>query len=383
LLTSRDPAMLVFMLATPVLLILILGSVLAGNFNGNKAVSSIRVLYSVSGDEAAKEHWESWIGQAASEAVGETGGGSGVGKGIIFEKAESGEQDAIRAVREGEYIGYAAIGGEGIRYYGNERIGAENAIVQGLLSAYAENRKLALVWPEAEASGVETGTGTGASSTAEYTQTRMLQAPPMPSAIDYYAIAVTTMIIMYISMTAGQLIDNERVRRTANRLLVAPVSKAEIFAGKVMGSLLVNVMFIIVVVLLSKFMYGANWGDNPVMVLLVLLSQIVFAISLGLGMSYMLGTKASGAVIMTIVQLAAFFGGSYFQYEDNGDFLSHLTKFSPLDWTNDALLSIIYGGGESPIAGMAPEYGAICLNIGFSVLFLAASIGIMRRKEGL
>ncbi|OUS76476.1 hypothetical protein B1748_12420 [Paenibacillus sp. MY03] len=381
LMTSRDPAMLIFMLATPVLLILILGSVLSGNFNGKEAVGTVRVLYSASGDEAVKEHWESWIGRSIDETDGLEGTERGdrgiIVKGIAFDEAKMGEQAAIDEVKNGDYIGYATIGDEGIRYYGNDRIGAENAIVQGLLLAYADHRKLSLVFPEAA------GAAEGAASSGEHFETRKLQAPPKPNAIDYYSVAVTTMIIMYISMTAGLLIENERVRHTANRLLVAPVTKAEIFAGKITGSLLLHLFFVILIVLLSKYMYGADWGDNPVMVLLVLASQIVFAISLGLGSSYMLGSKASGAVIMTIIQLAALFGGSYFQNVDNGDSFSKLTRFSPLDWTNDGLLSVIYGGVESPIGGMSAEYAAILLNMGFSVLFLAAAIGIMRRKEGL
>ncbi|WP_461671186.1 ABC transporter permease, partial [Mycobacterium tuberculosis] len=153
---------------------------------------------------------------------------------------------------------------------------------------------------------------------------RPLQAPLKPDAIDYYAVAVTTMIIMYSAATAGLLFENERVRHTANRLLVAPVAKAEIFAGKILGSLLINSVFTLVVVLISKYMFGANWGNAGAlgMSLLVLLSQIIFALSLGLGASYLFKGKAAGAVIMTIIQVAALFGGSYYQVEDNGDFVS-------------------------------------------------------------
>jgi ABC-2 type transport system permease protein len=357
--------MLIFMLATPVLLMLILGTVLSGNFNGSKAVDDIRVIYSANGigDSAELDRLKQWFD-------------NGTGEEVKLEETTLGEADALRAVENGTYSGYVSLGEDGIDYYGNSRTGVENGIIHGLLAAYAEHRKLNLVIPE----GVS---AEGSPIAGNHMKGRALQAPLKPDAIDYYAVAVTTMMIMYSAATAGLLFENERVRHTANRLLVAPVTKAEIFAGKILGSLWINSLFIIVIVLISKFMYGANWGNAGAMgmSLLVLLSQIVFAISLGLGASYLFKGKAAGAVVMTFIQLAAFFGGSYYQVEDNGDFVSLLARFSPLDWTNDAIIAIIYGGGAG--SGLSAAAEAILLNVGFSVLFLAISILLMRRKEGL
>lgn len=408
--TSQNAAMLIFMLATPVLLMLILGTVLSGNFNGSKAVDGIRVIYSAAEDGseslAEVERLRAWLGDRAKEMV-------------MLEEAKSGEMDALRAVGNGEYAGYVSFGEKGIRYDGNARAGVENGIVQGLLSAYAEQRKLRLAFPDGvsaegawtgespvkeseqksssgedpvQENGVQTPSDAGKQVAATSPQgalepgvhikDRPLQAPLKPDAIDYYAIAVTTMIIMYSAATAGLLFENERVRHTANRLLVAPVTRAEIFAGKIGGSVVINSLFTLVVVLISKYMFGANWGDAGAMgiSLLVLFSQIVFAISLGLGLSYLFKGKAAGAVIMTIIQLAALFGGSYYQVEDNGDFVSVLSRFSPLDWTNDAIIAVIYGGSGN---GLPAAAEAIVLNVGFSVLLLAAAILLMRRKEGL
>ncbi len=364
--TSQNAAMLIFMLATPVLLMLILGTVLSGNFNGSKAVEGIRVIYSVDVD--------GYGGQEESERLKQWLDGRSEGM-VMLEEAKSGERDALRAVGDGEYAGHVSFCEKSIRYEGNSRAGVENGIVQGLLSAYAEHRKLEHAFPD----GL---TAEGPPVATSHVKERALQAPLKPNAIDYYAVAVTTMIIMYSAATAGLLFENERVRHTANRLLVAPVTKAEIFAGKIAGSLLINSLFTLVVVLISKYMYGANWGDAGAMgmSLLVLFSQILFAISLGLGASYLFKGKAAGAVIMTIIQLAALFGGSYYQVEDNGDFVSMLSRFSPLDWTNDAIITVIYGGAGK---GLSAAAEAIVLNAGFSVLFLAIAILLMRRKEGL
>ncbi|MCR2808028.1 ABC transporter permease [Paenibacillus soyae] len=355
----RDPKMLVFLLATPILLMLILGTALSGAFQGSAAVGDIRVLYGAS-DGAAGARFEQWLGESSSV------------EGIVFEKSEKEEDAAVQDVKNGLYTGYVALESGGVTYYGSSRSVMENGIVQGMLTSFAERFKLETAIPDAaQAEGSAAGAG--------IVKETSLQGPKRPGAMDYFAIAVTTMCIMYGAASAGQLIDMERIRNTASRLLASPVTKAEIFAGKIIGTLLLNAITIAIVVLISRYMYGANWGSNWGAVAIVLMSQITFALSLGLGISYLVKGKAAGIIIMTIIQLAALFGGSYWQIEDNGDFVSKLSGYSPITWTNEALLGVIYGGGE----GLMPASVAVLLNMGLSVVMLAAAAWIMRRRVGL
>ncbi|RIX51479.1 ABC transporter permease [Paenibacillus nanensis] len=360
MLVSRDVKMLLFMLATPVLLMLILGTVLSNAFSGSQAAGDIRVLYisesGVTADELA----------AQAEA-----------KGVILEQASSGMEESLREVQDGSYTGFMMIKEAGIHYYGNSRSKLENGIVNGLLTGIAERSKLEATLTELPNEG---GAAAAAGGNAGLVKETLLEGSPRPGAMDYFAIAVTTMSIFYYAATAGQLIDNERVRNTAARLLAAPVSKYEIFTGKVIGNVVLNTLFVAVVVFISKYMYDANWGSNMGLVFLVLISLIVFTISMGLAISYLIKGKAAGAVIMIIIQLACLFGGSYFQVVDNGDFISVMSRYSPLTWSNEALVGIIYGNDSGELFAASE---AILLNIGISAALLAASIFIMRRREGL
>src|SRR5690606_14512564 len=109
-----------------------------------------------------------------------------------------------------------------------------------------------------------------------------------PGGLDYFAVAVTTMIILYSALTAAQLIENERSRHTDIRLLASPVTKGEIFAGKIIGTLVINAIFVAIIIGISKWMYQADWGSHLWLVYLVLLTEIVLALSLGLGVGYCL-----------------------------------------------------------------------------------------------
>ena len=53
-----------------------------------------------------------------------------------------------------------------------------------------------------------------------------------PCSMDYYAVVMTTMIALYAAMGASSLIRGERIRKTGDRLIAAPISKAEIFIEK-------------------------------------------------------------------------------------------------------------------------------------------------------
>ncbi|MEC0206820.1 ABC transporter permease [Paenibacillus lautus] len=358
----REVRMLVFMLATPVLLILILGTALSNAFNGTTAIGDIRVLYHNSGAEPAlMEQWETFMQESERSS------------GMMFEQAKEG-MDGGQEVRNNRYTGYVEIGANGISYEGNSRSSIENGIVQGMLSAFTDRYRLSA---EAEKMDPEYENKLLVNDGESYVVESSIQGARQPGSLDYFAIAVTTMIILYSALTAGGLIDSERKRNTAQRLLASPVTKAEIFAGKILGTLLINAVFVIIVVLISKYMFNAYWGENPVMVFLVLLTEILFAISLGLGISYVLKGNAAGAVIMVIIQLAAFFGGGYTPVASTTGFMREAATYSPLHWSNEALLQLIYSGNGS--AAM----NAMMLNVGFSILLLAVAMISMRRREGL
>ena len=94
---------------------------------------------------------------------------------------------------------------------------------------------------------------------------------------------MTTMIALYAAMGASSLIREERIRKTGDRLIAAPISKAEIFVGKILGSLVANALCILLVMLFSKFVFQANWGDHLGIIFIILLTQVFLAISFGLG----------------------------------------------------------------------------------------------------
>src|SRR5699024_4949347 len=199
-----------------------------------------------------------------------------------------------------------------------------------------------------------------------------------PDSMEYYAIVMTTMIALYAAMSASVLISGERIRNTASRLMVAPIRKSDIFTGKVLGSVVINMLCIVVVVIFSKLAFQANWGDHWELVFLVLLTEVMLAVSFGVGLSFLIKSPAGPRmVIMVVIQLASFFGGAYFPIEESSGILGVITNLSPLTLENQAMFKMIYANDLSSVMP------AIGMNIGIAILFLLISTVLLRRREGL
>ncbi|XID94880.1 ABC transporter permease [Paenibacillaceae bacterium WGS1546] len=356
----RDIRMLVFMVGTPLLFILILGTVFTNAFGGSAKVGEIRVLFvNESRDAGLNESWSRFV-----QEMKQTG--------VSLEETEDSASGKL-AVSRGQYAGLVEIADDRIAFHGNSRDPAEGYLANRLLATFADRYKL-----EKGAAGMALSVTEPAASDQDMAVIETsLDGASQPGAMDYYAVAVTTMIILYSSLSAGLLMDKERKGKTSVRLLAAPVTKAEIFAGKIIGTMALNVLFIGIIVLISKMMFGVNWGDRPGLVFLVLISEIAFALSLGLGLSYVLKGEASNVVLMIIIQFAAFFGGSYFPVEQDGGFMSAVASYSPLQWSNDAILRIIYSDDG------AAALQAMLLNGGTAIFMLLLAGVMMRKREGL
>jgi len=363
--TLREPRTLLFMLAFPVVLMLILGTALSNVFSNVTPVDNIRLLYSnESGQPQLAQYWESF-----SQEMGR--------QGIEIAPIANG-QDGREQVREGRYTAYAELKADGIQLYGSSKQSIESNIAQGMLTAFADRYNLAAAALRTDPSKAEAIlANAGAVTGGEFIRETSLNPDRSPGSIDYYAIAMTTMIALYAAISGSLLFRGERTRHTAIRLMAAPIGKGELFAGKVIGCTLINFLSVIIVVLFSKFVYQADWGSHYGIVFLVLGTEVVLAVSLGLGVGYLVKGESPNAVIMIFTQIASFVGGAYFPIATFGNFMGFVTYLSPLRWANTALISAIY------MDDMSAAWRAIGLNIGVAAAFLLFSIVIMRKREAL
>lgn len=359
----RDKRTFLFMLAFPIVLMLILGSTLSNAFSTTTTVGDLRLL--VRDESASPQLATAWSGFAA--AIGQ--------EGVQIAQAEAGT-DGREEVRTDRYTAYAELGDNGIQFYGSSRNTIESNILQGMLTAFADRYSLAVAAFQetpAAAAAIVASAGQG----GDFIRETSLNPNKQPDSIDYYAMAMTTMIALYSVISASSLFRKERSRNTAIRLMAAPVGKGEIFIGKIIGCTFINMLCVAAVVLFSRFAFQADWGSHYGMVFLVLLTEVVLAVSLGLGVSFLVKGDGARPIVMIFTQVASFIGGAYFPLGDTEGFMSLLANLSPLRWANTALTQIIYSDQ------LAAAWPAIGLNVGVAAMFLIIATISIRRREAL
>lgn len=363
----RDRRTLMFMLAFPIVLMLILGLALTNAFISSVNLGEMKVLVKNSSHGGP-------LAEAFTTFTEELKKSD-----IHFETLKKGV-NGLEEIRQNRYDGYMELTDSGISLYSNNLSAIEGNVIEGMLKAFTDKYNAVSAVAKVEPAKVNQLFVPDASASGSYIKETSVVADRQPGSMDYYAVAMSVMVGLWGAMSAGRLIRSEIVQGTAPRLVTSPVRRSELFAGKVLGSIVQNFLCVLVVVLFSKFAFGSYWGEHLGFALIILLSEVIMSVSLGLGVSYLFKGKASAGILMLFVQLASFFGGAYFPVSDSGTGVaSYLVHLSPIRWSNQALSELIYGHGQI----FSAAWPAISLNIGLAVLLLAVSAVSMRRKEGL
>ena len=178
------------------------------------------------------------------------------------------------------------------------------------------------------------------------------------------------MFVMLIALTYGAAsISAERISGNLRRLATAPVSRAEIVAGKIGGRFVVSffqITILVIVGLIAHWTLGVFIGDHPVQMWLILLLFAAAIAPLGVAIGGWIqdpDRAASTGVILTMVMAA--FGGCWWPLEVVSKPLKTLALAFPTGWAMRTLHGVISFGqtlGEMGtnlmvLAGFAVVFG--------------------------
>ena len=162
----------------------------------------------------------------------------------------------------------------------------------------------------------------------------------------YYTFAELVLIILYISQITSVSAYNERIENTLSRLKISKSSDFNIILSKITLGIIVGIIQIIIVYFVSTVFLNINWGENLVMMLMVLISLITFSSILGVAISFMFkDNKAASSVINTLLIVLGFLGGAYVPISliRANEVTNILCQMTPTYWANISLLSLSSG----------------------------------------
>lgn len=158
--------------------------------------------------------------------------------------------------------------------------------------------------------------------------------------------AVPGILVMFTLLvlltSSGTTLVQERTAGLLRRLASAPISRAELIAGKWHGRMILSVIQVSVALLFGTFLFQMDWGPNLGMVIAVLAAWGGFCASAGLWLGTVASTQAqAGGLGVLAANVLAALGGCWWPIEVTPEWMQFVQKLTPTGWTMDALHKLI------------------------------------------
>lgn len=179
---------------------------------------------------------------------------------------------------------------------------------------------------------------------------------------------IVVMTVLFTSLFYGIYIIWDRKLDFLKEVLVAPVSRASVFAGKMLGGATDAMVQVIFLLIIGLFI---NIPLTPLIVIkafLMLLLISVAMVSIGLVIGSNLQSPEGFSLVINFVMWPMFFfSGALFPVSNLAPWLSAATYINPLTYGVDALRGIILGINQFPIyydVGIMLVFSAIMMGVG-------------------
>jgi ABC-2 type transport system permease protein len=177
--------------------------------------------------------------------------------------------------------------------------------------------------------------------------------------------------VFFIVGTMASSILAEKKDGTFRRLLVAPLPKPVLLAGKILPYYLVNMIQIGIMFGAAHLLFGMAFGD-PLAMIAISMSMAAAATGLGMLVAALGKTDAQiGGLTSLLTLTMSALGGCLMPVYIMPDFLQKLSRFIPHAWAMQGFQDVLVRGYG--LAGVLPE---TCILLGFAVAFFM--IGVWR-----
>jgi ABC-type multidrug transport system permease subunit len=169
---------------------------------------------------------------------------------------------------------------------------------------------------------------------------------------------IGAMFVMMGALTLGTLFIQERKQWTLQRLMVLPVSRRQILAGKLLGQYLVGLLVFAVIIVIGTAL-GVRWGDWAGVIVIVLVYTLAVT-ALGLAIATIIRTSGQSqglALLMTMV--LAPLGGAWWPLSIVPEWMRTVGQVSPIYWSQGAFTQMIFYGAH--LGDILPSVGVLLL----------------------
>ncbi|GAB4521043.1 MAG: hypothetical protein OHK0046_31940 [Anaerolineae bacterium] len=168
-----------------------------------------------------------------------------------------------------------------------------------------------------------------------------------------------SMYVMFTVLAGVIILIQERKQWTMQRMITMPVTRGQIISGKMLGRFIMGMIQYSVAFGLG-FLLGVNFGDDPLALLLVMVTFTLSVTALTLLLATVVKSEMQAASVTTFAALTlAPLGGAWWPLEIVPDFMKTVAFISPVGWAMDAFNQMSY-------------YGAVLVDVLPNILVLLA-----------
>jgi ABC-2 type transport system permease protein len=154
------------------------------------------------------------------------------------------------------------------------------------------------------------------------------------TSLDYYALSMTAMFLMFGAMYGAFSMVSERREQTMSRMLASPTPRAAIVAGKMLGVFVLGASQFVVLYLFTRFVLHVQWGASAAATLVVAFAEIAAVTGLAtLIASLAKSERGVGGIGPLVVQIQALVGGAFFPITILPAWLQWIRFLSVVGWT--------------------------------------------------
>ncbi|MCI0393551.1 MAG: ABC transporter permease [Chloroflexi bacterium] len=194
----------------------------------------------------------------------------------------------------------------------------------------------------------------------------------------FFATGMAVFFLMYTVTIGGRSILDERNARTLSRLLTTPTSLAQVLGGKVLGVFLTGFTQVIILIVATSLMFNLRWGDALGVIVLV---AAVAAAATGWGILLAALAKSAGQISSLGTALMLIFGimgGTFISLANFSSAVRVASRITPNAWAVEGFNTLAAGGVLADI--LTPVAALLVMA---AALFALAVLAFRQRKAAL
>jgi ABC-2 type transport system permease protein len=154
-------------------------------------------------------------------------------------------------------------------------------------------------------------------------------------------------------------------------MLVAPIRRGAVLAGKLLTSLALGVISMGVLALTTHFLLDAHWGDPLGVAILIGAGVVAATAVMALVVTFARTPDQAGAWQSMVALVLGMLGGTFFPVSQAGGLLAKLSLATPQAWFLRGIENLAGGAGPEVVLGPAAAMLAFAAVTG-SLAFLRA-----------